>query len=408
MACCNQSGGNSPSLLGLLAASITAIPPPYSADRRKAHAVEHHREARGSDRRCQSPTQKRRRARRRHLHGRRHRRADHRDGRQRPDRGRFRQRLDAPAGYLVATIVLGLFASATRRWPSTSPPPARSTATSPTASAASSAWPPACSTWRTSSSRRSLIGIFAFFAATSFVSPGRRRHPLAGVRAADAGAQRDPDLLRDQPGRQGPGRVPGDRDRHAVARWRSPCSPRRRARGLPRRPDAQPGRRVPARRRSPAQRRPRPVLRVLVLGRLRVDRDVRRGVPRPQEDHPAGDDDRVLGVGIFYVFVSWMAIAGTGPRRPSSWPQRARTARRSSSAPSAAPSGHWAVDAVQVPADDGLVRLRRWRSTTAPRATCTRSAARTWSPACQRTIGRHPPQARLAPHRRVRADRDPP
>ena len=49
----------------------------------------------------------------------------------------------------------------------------------------------------------------------------------------------------------------------------------------------QPGQRVPDHRADGRCRRSRPVLRLLVVGRLRVHRDVRRGVPQPQEDHPA-------------------------------------------------------------------------------------------------------------------------
>ncbi len=52
----------------------------------------------------------------------------------------------------------------------------------------------------------------------------------------------------------------------------------------------------------------------------------------------------VLGVGIFYVFVSWMAIAGTGPAAaPSSWRRTRTPRRRSSSARCASTYGEWAI-----------------------------------------------------------------
>ena len=57
--------------------------------------------------------------------------------------------------------------------------------------------------------------------------------------------------------------------------------------------DAQPDRRVHARGRNRGrQRRARALLRVLVVGRLRVDGDVRRGVADPEADHPARHHDQ--------------------------------------------------------------------------------------------------------------------
>ena len=53
----------------------------------------------------------------------------------------FGNGINAPAGYFVATIVLTLFAIGYATMASTSPPPARSTATSRTGSAASSVAP---------------------------------------------------------------------------------------------------------------------------------------------------------------------------------------------------------------------------------------------------------------------------
>ena len=50
----------------------------------------------------------------------------------------------APAGYIVATVVLGLFAIGYATMAKHITPPARSTATSRMGSAASSAWPAGC------------------------------------------------------------------------------------------------------------------------------------------------------------------------------------------------------------------------------------------------------------------------
>ena len=51
----------------------------------------------------------------------------------------------------------------------------------------------------------------------------------------------------------------------------------------------------------------------------------------------------VLGVGIFYIFVSWMAIAGTGPQQAIELAQNADTSSEIFFAPVRDTYGEWAI-----------------------------------------------------------------
>ena len=104
-------------------------------------------------------------------------------------------------------------------------------------------------------------------------SPVRRRRALAGARAAHAAAELHPHLLRREPRRQGARRLPGHRDRHAVARWRS-------SRAVPR-------------------RRP---------GRLRGQ--PRRSTPSARSQ-PAAIAGASAGLGLFFAFWSWVGFEST-------------------------------------------------------------------------------------------------
>ncbi len=188
----------------------------------------------------------------------------------------------APAGYIVATVVSSVFSpSATRRWPSTYHHhrrvlrlhlprlgPHRRDGQRRT----DHRWPTWCS-------RASLIGIFSFF-FQNFVQSQLGIHihwiiPALLMLTVNA----IPDLLRRQPDREGARRIPGDRDRHARPRRAGGAGQGRRSGGFRGRRDHQPHRCVlPGRRNRRCQCRFGPVLRLLVVGRLRIDRDVRRGV----------------------------------------------------------------------------------------------------------------------------------
>ena len=194
----------------------------------------------------------------RHLHGGGHRRAHHGDGRQRADRRRAGKWF-ARAGRATSSrrSCWACSRSATRRWPSTSPPPARSTATSRTGWAAS--WASASGVIITMAYivfEGSLIGIFSLLLPGFRRDAVRHRRALAGPRDPDADAELHPDVLRREPRRQGARRVPGHRDLHAVARRAVGAVPGRRPGRLRGGRDAQPGRRVHSRRPASPARAP--------------------------------------------------------------------------------------------------------------------------------------------------------
>ena len=175
----------------------------------------------------------------------------------------------------------------------------------------------------------SLIGIFAYF--TNDALDTWFGSDVNWLLIAVIGIVRDRPLrlLRHQHRRRLPRRHPRSPRCSCSARWRSRCSsaaagptawcPRRSTRSTPssHSPRAAAcsvvGLDGDGRRRR--QRRDRPVLRVLVVGRLRDHRGLRRGVAQPEAAScPAATLIAVVGLGIFYTFVSWMMIAGNGAK----------------------------------------------------------------------------------------------
>ena len=121
------------------------------------------------------------------------------------------------------------------------------------------------------------------------------------------------------------------------------------------------------------QRGHRHLLRLLVVGRLRDHRGLRRGVAQPAAHRPPGDPLAVVGLGLFYTFVSWMMIAGNGAKQSI---EKANTDS----------IGLW-VDLAEDKLGGAFIgdiylflivsgpSRADWRSTTRPAATSTRSAA---------------------------------
>jgi amino acid transporter len=103
----------------------------------------------------------------------------------------------------------------------------------------------------------------------------------------------------------------------------------------------------------------------------------------PKKIIPRATMISVLGVGVFYVFISWMAIAGTGPQqavdlaRTRTRPPRSssgRCAGTTASGRSRCSTSCWSPD-----------RSRAgWHSTTVHRGTCTHSAAKDCPADCRR------------------------
>ena len=126
----------------------------------------------------------------------------------------------------------------------------------------------------------------------------------------------------------------------------------------------------------------------------------------PKKIIPQATMIAVLGVGIFYVFVSWMAHRGHRPAdRRSPLPRTLHRRSTCSSARSEQYLGHWAVVLFQFLLMTGSLACAMAFHNCASRYIYA-IAREDLLPGMARTIGRDPPQARLALRRRLPADGD--